>query len=281
MKFTLILATLGRSDEVRRMLESLKRQSYQDFEVVLIDQNSDNRVFKLYKEYCDSFQINYIRTQEKGLSHARNLAIQYGKLNDIVGFPDDDCWYSRDTLKQVNNFFLQSDSDIVSGQPVDSNGIPLVRSFLKNDTMVNLDNVWNAGISFTIFFKRQVIEKVGAFDEMLGVGSGTVYGSGEETDYLIRALKRNFKMRYVSKLIISHPRKTAAGNKNDLSRALLYGGGMGYVLKKHHYDKKSQLLCRIRPLGGSVLAFMKLDFYLAKYRMNTLRGRIRGLRAKI
>ena len=53
MKFTLILATLGRSDEVRRMLESLKRQSYQDFEVVLIDQNSDNRVFKLYKEYCD------------------------------------------------------------------------------------------------------------------------------------------------------------------------------------------------------------------------------------
>lgn len=129
MKFTLILATLGRSDEVRRMLESLKRQSYQDFEVVLIDQNSDNRVFKLYKEYCDSFQINYIRTQEKGLSHARNLAIQYGKLNDIVGFPDDDCWYSRDTLKQVNKFFLQSDSDIVSGQPVDSNGIPLVRSF--------------------------------------------------------------------------------------------------------------------------------------------------------
>lgn len=281
MKFTLILATLGRSDEVRRMLESLKRQSYQDFEVVLIDQNSDNRVFKLYKEYCDSFQINYIRTQEKGLSHARNLAIQYGKLNDIVGFPDDDCWYSRDTLKQVNNFFLQSDSDIVSGQPVDSNGIPLVRSFLKNDTMVNLDSVWNAGISFTIFFKRQVIEKVGAFDEMLGVGSGTVYGSGEETDYLIRALKRNFKMRYVSKLIISHPRKTAAGNKNDLSRALLYGGGMGYVLKKHHYDKKSQLLCMIRPLGGAVLAFMELDFHLARYRMNTLRGRIRGLRAKI
>lgn len=281
MKFTLILATLGRSDEVRRMLESLKRQSYQDFEVVLIDQNSDNRVFKLYKEYCDSFQINYIRTQEKGLSHARNLAIQYGKLNDIVGFPDDDCWYSRDTLKQVNNFFLQSDSDIVSGQPVDSNGIPLVRSFLKNDTMVNLDNVWNAGISFTIFFKRQVIEKVGAFDEMLGVGSGTVYGSGEETDYLIRALKKNFKMKYISSLQIFHPRKTATGDKEDLNRALLYGGGMGYVLKKHHYDKRSQLLCMIRPLGGSVLAFMKLDFYLAKYRMNTLRGRIRGLRAKI
>lgn len=280
MKFTLILATLGRSDEVRRMLESLKRQSYQDFEVVLIDQNSDNRVFKLYKEYCDSFQINYIRTQEKGLSHARNLAIQYGKLNDIVGFPDDDCWYSRDTLKQVNNFFLQSDSDIVSGQPVDSNGIPLVRSFLKNDTMVNLDNVWNAGISFTIFFKRQVIEKVGAFDEMLGVGR-TVYGSGEETDYLIRALKKKFKMKYISSLQIFHPRKTATGDKEDLNRALLYGGGMGYVLKKHHYDKRSQLLCMIRPLGGSVLAFMKLDFYLAKYRMNTLRGRIRGLRAKI
>lgn len=281
MKFTLILATLGRSDEVRRMLESLKRQSYQDFEVVLIDQNSDNRVFKLYKEYCDSFHIDYIRTQEKGLSHARNLGLKYGKLNDIVGFPDDDCWYTRDTLKKVNDFFLQNDTDIVSGNLVDSKGIPLVRNFLKNDAIINLDNVWNVGISAAIFFKKRVIEKVGAFDEMLGVGSGTVYGSGEETDYLIRALKKKFKMKYISSLQIFHPRKTATGDKEDLNRALLYGGGMGYVLKKHHYDKRSQLLCMIRPLGGSVLAFMKLDFYLAKYRMNTLRGRIRGLRAKI
>lgn len=88
-------------------------------------------------------------------------------------------------------------------------------------------------------------------------------------------------MKYISSLQIFHPRKTATGDKEDLNRALLYGGGMGYVLKKHHYDKRSQLLCMIRPLGGSVLAFMKLDFYLAKYRMNTLRGRIRGLRAKI
>ena len=44
-------------------------------------------------------------------------------------------------------------------------------------------------ISFTIFLRRRVVERVGEFDETLGVGAGTPYGSCEESDYLIRAVK--------------------------------------------------------------------------------------------
>ena len=280
MKFTLILATLGRSIEVAKFFESLKNQSFHDFDVVLVDQNTDNRVFKIYNQYRKFFSIDYIRTNQKGLSRARNLGL-CRKLGEFVVFPDDDCCYPVDTLQKVNNLFLETNIDIISGQPVDFKENPLINNYLKKDAEVNLNNVWNAGISFTLFFRKKVIEDVGCFDEMLGVGSNTFYGSGEETDYLIRALKQHYRMKFVSDVKIYHPRKTSTGDKKELGRALLYGGGLGYVLKKHHYSKKKQLLCLIRPLGGTILAILQLDFHLAMFRINTLRGRIRGLNAKI
>ena len=51
------------------------------------------------------------------------------------------------------------------------------------------DNLWNRAISFTIFLRRDVVEAVGPFDEELGLGSGRPWASGEETDYLIRAVR--------------------------------------------------------------------------------------------
>lgn len=280
MKFTLIVATLGRANEVTKLFESFEKQTFRDFEVVLVDQNKDNRVFDIYNKYRNFFPIYYIRTKEKGLSHARNLGLSHN-LHEIVGFPDDDCWYPEDTLQKVNDLFLKTNNDIISGQPVDFKDNPLISNYLKNDAQVNLNNVWNAGVSTTLFFRKKVIEDIGCFDEVLGVGSGTIYGSGEETDYLIRALKQHYKMGYASELKIFHPRKTPTGDKKELERALLYGGGLGYVLKKHHYGNKKKILCLIRPLGGIMVAFLQLDFHLAKFRMNTLKGRIRGLKAKI
>src|SRR3954449_10523543 len=49
--------------------------------------------------------------------------------------------------------------------------------------MLTRENLWNRAISFTIFLKREVVERVGAFDERLGLPSS----SGEEIDYLIRS----------------------------------------------------------------------------------------------
>lgn len=57
MNFTLIVATLGRSDEIRRLFDSLLMQSYKEFDVIIVDQNSDNRVFKIYNEYKNRMSI--------------------------------------------------------------------------------------------------------------------------------------------------------------------------------------------------------------------------------
>lgn len=280
MRFTLIVATLDRTDELIRLFESLLNQSYRDFDVILVDQNPDNQVFDIYHRYKEYFYIKYIHTSEKGLSHARNLGLKC-KLNEIVAFPDDDCWYAPDTLERVHHIFKSEVCDILSGQPIDKDGKLLVHNYLKNDCMVTLQTIWNAAISFTVFLKRDVVLQVGDFDERLGVGSNTIYGSGEETDYLIRALKLKYNVKYIADLQIVHPRKISVGGAEELRRALSYGAGMGYVLKKHNFFMWFKIRSLIRPLGGALISLVSGNLHMFKVRINTFRGRFIGLQAKI
>lgn len=81
------------------------------------------------------------------------------------------------------------------------------------------------------FLKSTICNRIGNFDEDLGVGANTLFGSAEETDYLIRCLNIDSKIYYMKKLRVYHPRKNSLGTSDDIKRAKLYGYGLGAVLK--------------------------------------------------
>jgi hypothetical protein len=127
------------------------------------------------------------------------------------------------------------------------------------------DNLWNRVISFTIFLRRGVVERVGAFDERLGLPSS----SGEEIDYLIRAVDGGARLEYDPTLVVLHPDKpvdlVAVGARD--------GASIGYILRKHRYPPGTVLRMLLRPAAGVVLDPRRARFHLA-----TLRGRLRAYR---
>ena len=70
---------------------------------------------------------------------------------------------------------------------------------------VTLATVWHGGNSASIFLRRSVLTAAGPFDERLGLGSGTPWTSGEEIDYLIRALRTGARVEYDPSLVVTHP----------------------------------------------------------------------------
>lgn len=276
MKFSLILATLGRVDEMDRFLNSLNQQHYRDFELIIVDQNDDDRLIPILTPYIDKFPIIHQRSS-RGLSRARNVGLRIA-TGDVIAFPDDDCWYADSVLEQVKDQFTkQSEWDGMTGRSIDENGVDFVAGFSRQRIKLDLFNVWQQAISITIFLRRQVIDKVGLFDETLGLGSGTIFGSGEETDYLVRAVNAGFQIYYTPDLIVHHPHPEEIIDDKTLTRTFAYGCGMGRVLSKHHYPLWFKARSLIRPLGGAALYLTKFSKPRAELHWIRCIGRARGL----
>lgn len=270
--FSLVLATLGRTQELREFFASLDRQTCRDFEVILIDQNQDDRLRPILEEFDTAFPLRHIRSTVHNLSHARNQGLPLLR-GAIVGFPDDDCTYSPTTLEQVRRHFDATPTlGLVSGPATSPQGGFGSGRWTPRSSPLTLDNVWTSTISFTLFIRRTAVEAVGGFDEELGIGSR--FGSGEETDYAIRVLRAGYTGHYDTSLRVTHPDKELT--PLAAQRAYDYGLGMGRVLRKHAMAPRVSLPYFIRPIGGIFLSLISLRKLRLTYYWRCLRGRIAG-----
>jgi glycosyltransferase involved in cell wall biosynthesis len=259
LSFDLVLATLARVDEPARLFESLERQTHRDFRVLLVDQNDDDRLEPLL-ELQRSFEVVRLRARP-GLSHARNAALSLVEA-DAVGFPDDDCVYPDDLLERV--------AERLSADPTLDGLAGREPSWTRSAAVLTRRNLWNRAISFTIFLRSSIVERVGSFDEVLGLPAS----SGEEIEYLIRAIGDGARIEYDPALVVDHPEKThdgAAVGSRD-------GASVGYILRKHRYPWWFVARMLVRPAGGALLAAARRDRADAIFHLETLRGRLHGYR---
>ena len=217
--------------------------------MLVVDQNQDDRIVPLLDD-----RIVRLRS-DPGLSRARNAALPE-LTADVVAFPDDDCVYPRDLLARVAERVEHLDG-VTGREP----------SWTTRAAMLTRENLWNRAISFTIFLRRDVVERVGPFDERLGLPTS----SGEEIDYLIRALDSGAHIEYDPSLVVEHPEK-------DVDRASVGardGASIGYILRKHRYPPRVVARMFVRPAAG-----IALDPRHARFHAATLRGRLRGYAAR-
>jgi glycosyltransferase involved in cell wall biosynthesis len=274
--FSLIVPTVGRTAELMRLLESLRDQTYRRFEVIVVDQNADDRVANVIAKSATGLPIIHLRS-EPGASTARNAGLSHA-TGDVIGYPDDDCWYPPELLQETARFLAVRAQDGVGGKEVDAAG------FSPNEWdsaagPITRFNAWGRAKGFSFFLRRHVVEAVGPFDERLGPGSGTPWGAGEDTDYIIRAVKKGFRIWYMPSLIIHHPFHPYAhrfGTQQWIERGYSYGRAMGLVMRKHNYPLWFAAYYWFRPLAGSVVEMIRRGPQGPRYHLNVFSGRVRG-----
>jgi glycosyltransferase involved in cell wall biosynthesis len=268
----LVVCTLGRADQLDRFLASLADQTNAAVRVLVVDQNEDDRVVAVLARH-PALDAEVLHSPV-GLSRARNLALGHLRA-DLVAFPDDDCVYPAGLLERVARRFAEDDGlDGLTGRDLDSSGRGS-RAWPEARAPVTAANVWYHGLSAAVFLRRRLLERVGAFDEMLGLGSGTPWSSGEEVDYLIRASRLGARLEYDPALAVEHevreldpPALRAVGRRD--------GGSVGYLLRKHGYPPRTVARMLVRPVGGAAVALARVDPARARYHLATLRGRLAG-----
>lgn len=269
--FSLVVCTVDRFDRLERLFQSLRAQTCRDFEVVLVDQNPDDRLVPVIENYRSSFPINHLRSP-KGLSLARNrgLAVSGGAY---VGFPDDDCWYRPETLADVASKFRRHGKlCVVTGRTVDASDKPSLSPSGNLEVDVDRKNYLSCGNSNSIFVTRQLLDVIGGFDERLGVGAVTPFQSGEEADLLLRAVAAGKSARYFPDIVVHHDQVDDVVTSSHATRAAKYGRGFGALMRKHRFDQAYVFYRILRPFLSALVALLRGDAMTAKYKWAWLKG---------
>jgi hypothetical protein len=121
-----------------------------------------------------------------------------------------------------------------------------------------------------IFLRKRVHEKIGFFSAWMGVGGGTEFQSGEETDYLLRALNAGFKMWFEPSLHVFHIElRTPERLANSNYRYAVGGGGL---MRRHGCSVFSLAAILCRCLGGAVVSGLRGNITSAKMYLRRAKG---------
>lgn len=160
---SVVLPTLNRYSYLLDILNDLEKQTYKDFEVIVIDQSSPFR-----NEFYNGFKLDLkvIHQPDPGLWTARNQGVRESKGN-LIAFTEDDVRVNPDWLAQHIMCMQHFTCDISAGIFFPhQNKLPLHKSFFRWAEQFASGNA---------LVKKEVFEKVGLFDlqfERMRMGDG-------------------------------------------------------------------------------------------------------------
>lgn len=102
MEVSVILPTYNRANLLGRAVKSVLNQSYEKFELLIVDDGSTDNTNEVVRQFYDP-RIRYIHCEQNGgAARARNKGIQEAKCSYIAFQDSDDVWKQDKLLKQVN-----------------------------------------------------------------------------------------------------------------------------------------------------------------------------------
>lgn len=109
-KFSIIVPAYNMEKYIKRTLDSIKKQSFKDYEVIVIDDGSTDKTVEVAKKA----KVKVIEHKHAGLSVVRNAAIKEAKGDYIVMLDSDD-WWDKDLLKKLDES-SKNDADVIRFQ---------------------------------------------------------------------------------------------------------------------------------------------------------------------
>ena len=194
---TIVMATYNRGHLIKEALDSIKNQTYQKWECLIIDDGSTDKTFELVKAFqeIDERFKYYRRTKEykKGLPGSRNMGLDYAKGNYIIFFDDDDLVHPRnleintEMLINGNYCFCRYDKSPFTISESISFDDPRERPVSREITLNKLSEIVKGVIPFascTVMWKKDCIAEE-RFNEELQYA--------EEWEFYTRILSKGVK----------------------------------------------------------------------------------------
>jgi GT2 family glycosyltransferase len=221
------VATSDRPEELGRCLDALLAGERAPAEVIVVDQGASVAAEQAVRaRNAAGVPLVYVRQEGLGLSRSRNEGFRRAAA-PAVAFTDDDCVPGPGWVAALERA-LADGADAVTGPMLplgpDEPGLHAVasRTSLVRRTFSGDVAPWAVGTGANLALRRELLDRVGGYDERLGTGSAG--RAGEDLDLIHRLLRGGAAIRYEPEALVYHARQPADRRRRTRSS---YGWGVG------------------------------------------------------
>lgn len=264
MKVSIVVPTYKRDSSLKKALESLSRQTFKDFEVVLVDDNDNpewnSKVQALVDEFSNDNQnvsINYIENHPNlGSANARNAGINAAQ-GEYVTFLDDDDIYLPEKISHQLEKMEQEDADfsftdLYLYNENDKLTDKRVRSYIEktdSDSLLEYHLMYHMTGTDTMMFRTEYLQKIGGFPPI---------DVGDEFYLMTSAITGGGKFSYVPGCFVKAYVHTGEGGLSS-GQSKIDGENTLYDYKKKFFNQLEKKKIRyIKMRHHAVLAFAYL-----------------------
>ncbi|WP_432713466.1 glycosyltransferase [Pedobacter sp.] len=211
MFFSIIIPLYNRPQEIDELLATLTKQTYTQFEVLVIEDGSVNDAKAIVERYANQLDVRYFFKPNEGQGFTRNFGFERAKGDYFVIF-DSDCLIPADYLETVKDFLFEHDLDAYGGPDAAHESFTPVQKaisyamtspFTTGGIRGNKKHIGTFHPrSFNMGVSREVWEKVGGF---------ILTRLGEDIEYSIRIHENGFKIGLIPGAKVYHKRRTSFG----------------------------------------------------------------------
>jgi glycosyltransferase involved in cell wall biosynthesis len=208
MKFSIIIPIFNRPDELQELLESFEKQTYTDFEVIIVEDGSMLKCEDISNNFSKVLNIKYFYKNNEGQGFARNFGAKHA-IGTYLVFFDSDVIVPKDYFKTLDEITRTKEIESFGGRDLAS---PDFTDFQKAISYSMTGFLTTGGIrnkganlggnfqlrSFNMGLKKTIFESIGGFKKT---------NMGEDMELNNRLENQNYKKEFIETLGVFHKRR--------------------------------------------------------------------------
>lgn len=209
MFFSVIVPVYNRPEEIRELLDSLVKQTYTDFEILVIEDGSSVPCKEVVDTFADRLKIRYYSKENSGQGFSRNFGFERAEGTYLVVF-DSDCLVPSHYFETVNRYLKLHQLDAYGGP---DRAHPSFTPLQKAISYSMTSPVTTGGIrgnkrqqgtfhprSFNMGISKKVFDTTGGY---------RITRMGEDIEFSIRIIREGFKVGLIPDAYVFHKRRTS------------------------------------------------------------------------
>jgi glycosyltransferase involved in cell wall biosynthesis/GT2 family glycosyltransferase len=287
---SVVINTYNRAERLERCLAALSRQTYRQFEVVVVNGPSTDHTEALLRSYGNSIRV--VSTPSRVLCVSRNLGIACAS-GELVAFIDDDAVADATWLANLAAVLNDPRVGAAGGLVYRMNGreIEFRNGVIDRRGVVEWDrgapghySTWRDDRLNTVsgnncIFRRRLLHEIGGFDERIEYYH-------DEADVVMRIAERGFRIEHCPEAVVYHEAATSHNRRSmiDLNWFAVYKNTLYCAVKNAKRSKRMTWLVtawlwgpRIRGLAGTRLSGQITTLQLLRIVYRCARGTVSGI----